>query len=145
MFIQTRLSSLQQPPHRNTLTQGGLKKVSVLLPSSLATSTHVSRGLHWVRCHSSSITAERKLLGAGPGNGLDRPARATRLGCTRSCSCVQGRLSYKMDIFCPSLSETVFKKIKTKICAPSPVYNTFSDEEHRLWYKTTLRTPGEAG
>lgn len=64
VFIHTRLSSLQQPPHRNTLTQGGLKKVLVLLPSSLATSTHVSRGLHWVRCHSSSITAQGKLMEA---------------------------------------------------------------------------------
>lgn len=56
VFIQMRLSSLQQPPQRNTLTQGGLKNVSVLFPSSLATSTHVSRGLHWVLCHSSSMT-----------------------------------------------------------------------------------------
>lgn len=76
VFIQMRLSSLQQPPQRNTLTQGGLKNVSVLFPSSLATSTHVSRGLHWVLCHSSSMTTEKKLLAAHTPNGPYRPSCA---------------------------------------------------------------------
>ncbi len=79
MFIQTRLSSLQQPPQRNTFTQGGLKNVSVLLPSSLATSTHVSRGLHCVRCHSSSMTADGTLVGTGSRTGPAVPAPASGL------------------------------------------------------------------
>lgn len=77
VFIHTRLSSLQQPPHRNTLTQGGLKKVLVLLPSSLATSTHVSRGLHCVRCHSSSITAQGKFMEVCRGLTSARPVWAS--------------------------------------------------------------------
>ena len=71
VFMQMTLSSLQQPPHRNTFTQGGLKNLLVVLPSSLATSTHVSLGLHWVLCHSSSITAERKLIRASRRNSPD--------------------------------------------------------------------------
>lgn len=88
LLTQTRLSSLQQPPHRNTFTQGGLKNVSVLLPSSPATSTHVSRGLHCVLCHSSSITAERQLVGPVEQRALTCP-RVPGLHSTPSFSHVQ--------------------------------------------------------
>lgn len=99
-------------------THGGLKKVFVVAPNSFPTSTHTSRGMHWVFLHSLSIPAKLQGKLKGYKSVFKRVTSQTPLKLAKLCLFYETHdeltCSHNTELFCQSRGAEVNKNIMCK-------------------------------